>query len=157
LNLRDKQTKERRATGMLEIEGTKNAIILEIINNKQLSDKEVYLLLENERKPIMLSSPQIKEIPSRYKGKEQLEYIELQKIDLDELIRLNERLRVLVPKDKVSSYRWSTDAVESCDIFVLNTEAYINYNNKLYKVMEIITATMKDKQHLYHQLAFKIY
>ena len=78
-------------------------------------------------------------------------------IGLDELIRLNERLRVLVPKDKVSSYRWSTDAVESCDIFVLNTEAYINYNNKLYKVMEIITATMKDKQHLYHQLAFKVY
>ena len=137
---------------MLEIEGTKNVIRLETINNKQLNDKEVYLLLENERKQIMLSSPQIKEIPNRYKGKEQLEYIELQKIDLDELIRLNERLRVLVPKDKVSSYRWSTDAVESCDIFVLNTEAYINYNNKLYKVMEIITATMKDKQHLYHQL-----
>lgn len=142
---------------MLEIEGTKNVIRLETINNKQLNDKEVYLLLENERKPIMLSSPQIKEIPNRYKGKEHLEYIELQMIDSEELVSLNEMLRSMVPRDSISTYRWSTDAVESCDIFVLNTEAYINYNNKLYKVMEIITATMKDKQHLYHQLAFKVY
>lgn len=142
---------------MLEIEGTKNAIILEIINNKQLSDKEVYLLLENERKPIMLSSSQIKEIPSRYRGTEQLEYIELQMIDSEELVSLNEMLRSMVPRDSISTYRWSTDAVESCDIFALNTETYINYNNKLYKVMEIITATMKDKPHIYHQVAFKVY
>jgi len=142
---------------MLEIEGTKNVIRLETINNKQLNDKEVYLLLENERKPIMLSSPQIKEIPSRYKGKEQLEYIELQMIDSEELVSLNEMLRSMVPRDSISTYRWSTDAVESCDIFALNTETYINYNNKLYKVMEIIAATMKDKPHIYHQVAFKVY
>ena len=34
---------------MLEIEGTKNVIRLETISNKQLNDKEVYLLLEKEK------------------------------------------------------------------------------------------------------------
>ena len=131
---------------MLEIEDK--------IRQLNTTNKEVYLLLENERKPIMLSSPQIKEIPHRYKGIEHLEYIELQMIGLDELINLNEKLRTITSIDKISSYRWSTDAVESCDIFQI--EAQINYNHKIHRVTEIITATMKDKSYLYHQLAFKV-
>lgn len=132
---------------MLEIEDK--------IRQLNTTNKEIYLLLKNEIKPIMLSSPQIKEIPHRYKGIEHLEYIELQMIDLDELINLNEKLRTITSIDKISSYRWSTDAVESCDIFQI--EAQINYNHKLHRVTEIITATMKDKSYLYHQLAFKVY
>lgn len=131
---------------MLEIEDK--------IRQLNTTNKEVYLLLKNEIKPIMLSSPQIKEIPHRYKGIEHLEYIELQMIDLDELINLNEKLRTITSIDKISSYRWSTDAVESCDIFQI--EAQIHYNHKLHRVTEIITATMKDKSYLYHQLAFKV-
>jgi len=118
---------------------------------------EIYLLLANQYKPIILSGSNIKEIPNRYRGTEHLEYIELQMISLDELVSLNERLRLIEPRDSISTYIWSTDAVESCDIFALNTEAYINHNNKLYKVMEIITATMRDKSYLYHQLAFRVY
>lgn len=132
---------------MLEIEDK--------IRQLNTTNKEVYLLLKNEIKPIMLSSPQIKEIPNRYKGIEHLEYIELQMIGLDELISLNEKLRTITSIDKISSYRWSTDAVESCDIFQI--EAQIHYNHKLHRVTEIITATMKDKSYLYHQLAFKVY
>jgi len=75
-------------------------------------------------------------------------------IGLDELINLNEKLRTITSIDKISSYRWSTDAVESCDIFQI--EAQINYNHKIHRVTEIITATMKDKSYLYHQLAFKV-
>lgn len=131
---------------MLEIEDK--------IRQLNTTNKEVYLLLKNEIKPIMLSSPQIKEIPHRYKGIEHLEYIELQMIGLDELINLNEKLRTITSIDKISSYRWSTDAVESCDIFQI--EAQINYNHKIHRVTEIITATMKDKSYLYHQLAFKV-
>ena len=131
---------------MLEIEDK--------IRQLNTTNKEVYLLLENERKPIMLSSPQIKEIPHRYKGIEHLEYIELQMIGLNELINLNKKLRTITSIDKISSYRWSTDAVESCDIFQI--EAQIHYNHKLHRVTEIITATMKDKSYLYHQLAFKV-
>lgn len=132
---------------MLEIEDK--------IRQLNTTNKEIYLLLKNEIKPIMLSSPQIKEIPHRYKGIEHLEYIELQMIGLDELINLNEKLRTITSIDKISSYRWSTDAVESCDIFQI--EAQIHYNHKLHRVTEIITATMKDKSYLYHQLAFKVY
>ena len=132
---------------MLEIEDK--------IRQLNTTNKEVYLLLKNEIKPIILSSPQIKEIPNRYKGIEHLEYIELQMIALDELINLNEKLRTITSIDKISSYRWSTDAVESCDIFQI--EAQIHYNHKLHRVTEIITATMKDKSYLYHQLAFKVY
>lgn len=131
---------------MLEIEDK--------IRQLNTTNKEVYLLLKNEIKPIMLSSPQIKEIPNRYKGKEHLEYIELQMIGLDELINLDEKLRTITSIDKISSYRWSTDAVESCDIFQI--EVQINYNHKIHRVTEIITATMKDKSYLYHQLAFKV-
>lgn len=131
---------------MLEIEDK--------IRQLNTTNKEIYLLLKNEIKPIMLSSPQIKEIPHRYKGIEHLEYIELQMIGLDELINLNEKLRTITSIDKISSYRWSTDAVESCDIFQI--EAQINYNHKIHRVTEIITATMKDKSYLYHQLAFKV-
>lgn len=132
---------------MLEIEDK--------IRQLNTTNKEVYLLLKNEIKPIILSSPHIKEIPHRYKGIEHLEYIELQMIGLDELINLNEKLRTITSIDKISSYRWSTDAVESCDIFQI--EAQIHYNHKLHRVTEIITATMKDKSYLYHQLAFKVY
>ncbi len=131
---------------MLEIEDK--------IRQLNTTNKEVYLLLKNEIKPIILSSPHIKEIPHRYKGIEHLEYIELQMIGLDELINLNEKLRTITSIDKISSYRWSTDAVESCDIFQI--EAQIHYNHKLHRVTEIITATMKDKSYLYHQLAFRI-
>ena len=132
---------------MLEIEDK--------IRQLNTTNKEVYLLLKNEIKPIILSSPHIKEIPHRYKGIEHLEYIELQMIGLDELINLDEKLRTITSIDKISSYRWSTDAVESCDIFQI--EAQIHYNHKLHRVTEIITATMKDKSYLYHQLAFKVY